>query len=1147
MKLIKTFLLLTLLGSWAIPVQADDTDLYLDPNSSIGSEPLVMISLDYRSNLGSTICSSADTTSCPQSKYFRDANPIAAGETTNTVHSILDARVSNSDPLTFFDILRLSLITVFGDLSGVKVGLMMSHANENNCVGPDATKCSNGGYILQGFKLMEEGDPSGNKQAFFDRLESIPVPQGNLSHNFQGKELYFELFRFLTGQGVYNGHNAYTDFGTNNAQNLDQDFPAASWDTAIEKNTAGGVTNYVSPLEAESLCSKIFVINFMFQTSSQDSDSDSAITAGAANGGMGDIDISGKRNSFDTVIEWMRTRDLADGTFGDPSGTGADDVDGVQSVISYFVVRPNSINTTTQGYASAGGTNEPLPLEDDPQKLVSTISKIFKEILSVSTTFVAASVPVNVFNRSQSLDSVYLALFEADSENKPFWPGNLKKLRVETDFNSDGEPDTDADGNPIAALVDANKNLAIANNDGRIKFDALTFWTMPGSLPPPEPDTEQVAGADGRVVERGGAGQKIPGFISPSPELVNGAGGRKLLYDPAVHLNGGTSSLLPFNANTTTASALLADMGLTDTGTAERVIAHARGLDVRDADADGITDEARSWILGDPLHSRPLPFNYGNLDDPGKFTNNPDIYIAMSTNDGFMHFFRDTDASGNSNTLPAGEEVWGFMPRNVMDKLPSLYANSIDFGHPYTVDGPPSAFLLDQNQDGTIDDSVGDRAILYFGLRRGGSSYYALDVSDPETPKLLWRINRTTGGDFDELGQSWSQARVGLIDTDGTYGPNPTVPVIVITGGYDTNKDKRDNASTVDVDEGLGTADSVGNAIYVVNALTGDLIWKATGDTTATGNVDTHAEMTDSIPSDIAVVDTDGDGYLDRGYVGDTGGKVWRIDIAGAVSNWKVSLLATLGSDSDRSADRRFFHAPDVVQSKDGPGDAGKFDAVILGSGDRANPLDRPIGSVRPDNYLFVLKDRNTQPNSSTFTVPDTNYQFGDLLDVSDFCLLTGTESTCDPGDTLTNGWKFKLNLGFGEKNLSSPLTVANQIFATTYLPLGTFEETVDPTEKKTCGPSEGKGILYTLALANGLPVQNYNTTNDTTDADGNEVEVLDETDAYTEVGSDGIPAGAVAYNTDTPFIIVGNRLQSVGKKNTWRTYWYKLEDKENY
>ena len=46
-------------------------------------------------------------------------------------------------------------------------------------------------------------------------------------------------------------------------------------------------------------------------------------------------------------------------------------------------------------------------------------------------TFVAPSIPVNVFNRSQVVNEVFMALFEADEDGFPLWNGNLKKLRIE--------------------------------------------------------------------------------------------------------------------------------------------------------------------------------------------------------------------------------------------------------------------------------------------------------------------------------------------------------------------------------------------------------------------------------------------------------------------------------------------------------------------------------------------------------------------------------------------------------------------------------------------------------------------------------------------------------------------------------------------
>ena len=116
---------------------------------------------------------------------------------------------------------------------------------------------------------------------------------------------------------------------------------------------------------------------------------------------------------------------------------------------------------------------------------------------------------MNVFNRSEITDNVFIALFQVDENARPYWVGNVKKLRLA------GANDPTAAGE----LVDANGNPAIAA-DGRIRFDALTSWTIPGSLPPPDLDTGEVDGRDGRVVARGGAGGRNQAGAQAVPQAV---------------------------------------------------------------------------------------------------------------------------------------------------------------------------------------------------------------------------------------------------------------------------------------------------------------------------------------------------------------------------------------------------------------------------------------------------------------------------------------------------------------------------------------------------------------------------------------------------------------------------------------------------
>jgi len=102
---------------------ADDTDVYMNPGSGLpsGSEPMVMFSLDYRSNLGSTACNG---TQCDK--------------------LIAEGYMSSTGPYSFFDVLQGALKKVFDPLEGVRVGLMLNHDASNNCAGFGRTKCSNG-------------------------------------------------------------------------------------------------------------------------------------------------------------------------------------------------------------------------------------------------------------------------------------------------------------------------------------------------------------------------------------------------------------------------------------------------------------------------------------------------------------------------------------------------------------------------------------------------------------------------------------------------------------------------------------------------------------------------------------------------------------------------------------------------------------------------------------------------------------------------------------------------------------------------------------------------------------------------------------------------------------------------------------------
>ena len=101
--------------------------------------------------------------------------------------------------------------------------------------------------------------------------------------------------------------------------------------------------------------------------SNQESDSDAAIEDTVAGGGFGSAQME-----FPDVLQYLNDADLANGNYGTVK-----DLDGKQNVVSYFIVDPTKINTTTVGYARAGGTGAPLGLSENPDELVATLQEIF--------------------------------------------------------------------------------------------------------------------------------------------------------------------------------------------------------------------------------------------------------------------------------------------------------------------------------------------------------------------------------------------------------------------------------------------------------------------------------------------------------------------------------------------------------------------------------------------------------------------------------------------------------------------------------------------------------------------------------------------------------------------------------------------------
>jgi type IV pilus assembly protein PilY1 len=369
------------------------------------------------------------------------------------------------------------------------------------------------------------------------------------------------------------------------------------------------------------------------------------------------------------------------------------------------------------------------------------------------------------------------------------------------------------------------------------------------------------------------------------------------------------------------------------------------------------------------------------------------------------------------------------------------------------------------------------------------------------------------------------------------------------------------SSGTCTISGATGSASTInrtkGRGILVVDALDGHVIWQAgPAPTGATHNV-TVPDMTYAIPSDVRAVDLNGDGLADSVFVGDTGGQVWRVDIADAdPRNWKVRKLAMLSStvDSDIPNKRKFVFAPEVTIAEDS---TGVFLAVLLGAGDREHPFDGLVA-----NTFYMLKDRAetatlgsfagtrswTQTTSASSAGTGGSPVAGGVIRDADLF-----DATSSPGAS-TSGWKRSMLAG--EKIVSSALVVNGVAIFSSNQPTVLSGGVVD-----ACASNLGVARIYEIAVADGVAevsirngggyvpspvfaaIQIGNTSGTTTPIPSSSTGVCTGAACGDTTTSGGGPGGG---GPTTGVVCTGTTCWSVGTLDVGsrrRAYWYREVD----
>ncbi|MBW7473101.1 pilus assembly protein [Marinobacter sp. F4218] len=774
----------------------------------------------------------------------------------------------------------------------------------------------------------------------------------------------------------------------------------------------------------------------------------------------------------DTAIGKYIGKSCGDGNTADSNGSCLDEVagfladkdlsdslDGDQYVITHTV-------GFTQGQAllsdAAEAGDGSYYLANDQVGLEAAFDKIYQAVKAQGTTYVSPGVAINTFDRLNHLNTLYYALFRSDKG--AVWDGNLKRYKLDVRQDSSGKN--------VAVIVDVNDNPAIDNTTGFFKETAKSWWS-------PE--------VDGPDVSLGGAASQLPAVTSERKVYSNLASNKADLTDTG-------NRVVTTNTNLTKAD--FGDSTIAD-AEFEKVIQWTRGVDVNDEDGDSDTSDARK-LLADPLHSVPQLVIYDATANPQVTT------IYYSDNQGFIH-----GVDGDS-----GDSHFSFIPRELLKNQRSMMSSTENSSKIYGMDGSVVKWVHDDNFDGAIKAADDDFARIFSGMRRGGRSYYALDVTSPSSPKLMWSItggaNATTG--FEELAQTWSTP----VKTKIQIG-NSVEDVLIFGGGYDPDQD----------DVTTRTADDEGRALYIVDAETGSLIWWA-GPSNSGADLEL-AQMQYSIPASPKALDVNGDGLVDQIYVGDMGGQIFRFDLGDSTQGNSLVVtgapIADL-ADSTVAGNRRFYHTPDLFGVKIG---GQRYFGLVIGSGYQAHPLSTSISE-----RLYMLKIEAvgsapidpSDPNEERILYPDPVTE-GDLYDATDNTIQEGsTETARNEAATAlagSKGWYIRLE-NAGEKVLSESTTINNEIYVTTYEP---------KASDNPCLPPTGTSRLYHISALDGRAVHNYDGLNGD--------DALTKNDRYQELTTAGLPPTPQRMRVeDTDVICIGTECKTIDPvKGVVETYWY--------
>lgn len=712
------------------------------------------------------------------------------------------------------------------------------------------------------------------------------------------------------------------------------------------------------------------------------------------------------------------------------------------------------------------------------------VTSVNEFINSLSTTIPSVTtgsptVPVDALNPSVLQPDAYYKQFQPTPDKSyQLWLGNLKKYKILTS----------------GKIVDKG-NSEITDTNGKIK-DNYDYWST--AIDPALESSDENTKGSKKFALQGGAWSQL--------QMKDTGGEERKLITNRTLVSGGFVN--GTNLTTLNKAAFLTGDYKADPerGYLLNLLGYSLGTatattpTTTNISAATLTTAPELRQLGAVMHSSPLL-----LTTKGKIAYNASTKKMDSTNREDYVLFGTTQGLLHVVNAKTGKEKFAFVPNEMLTKQKQAFLkNDLTSGGMsslyYGVDGAwsiYSEYVIDYEGNLTVGSGKGSqkgKLDVYGGLRMGGSSYYALNLANMNSPTLKFQISpeeskvyyngsNTTVNELANMGQSWSKPTITWINWGGTR-----TKVMFVGGGYDAGYEADDYNQT----------NKKGGGVYMFDAETGSLLWWASANvgaastTSATTNSGVIAINDDnlkySVVSEIRAVDRDGDDLTDHIYFGDLGGQLFRVDFNNKVNvrgggARNVSRLLNLSANGvDNSKSPRFYDMPSFSLYSAEQGET--FAAIAIGSGNRSLPLkdyttgtsgynydavytiyDKDVANKNLFNTGMVYRSRNLAKSNLGEVTQANRSNAGDKNQnlVAPYLTKDGWYyeiNNCKPAaDGSTDCSKYKLQ---SEKVFGTPLAMNYRLYVSTF-------DSSKPGISGDCGAGvKGESFVRTFCMPYG-------------------------------------------------------------------------------